>query len=379
MAEATEKIKANKKKTEYSDKISNEINSKVAKIVCEGTEILNQLQELKTISLSPVLDEKLGGGLKEGTITVIGGPPKCGKSVTALSFCAEAQQKHGKNIYYFDVETRLTEKHLKDIKGLDIDNNFKVIGPTEEQQEVTAEMYLRTLERLIRTVPNLVAVVDSTSNMLPEEEMAGEIRSGIRAGLPKLLTQFLKRTSGDIPRTGAIIIFITHKIANTGARGPMAPKTMMDGGNQLQYQASTIIEIAGKSYWTQKGADTEEIGLQVYWNVKTSAADGKPGTKCESWLRWGVGIDRAKEILGMASELGIVKAAGSWYTITHAINKQDDERVQAMIKRAGIDPEDDKAVASLFKFQGAIKVLHWMDENPEMLEILTEEVEAIPL
>jgi len=370
------KIKINKKKTDYSDKISNVINAKIGKIVSEGNEVLDQLQDLKVIPLSPALDDQLGGGIREGTVCIISGPAKTGKSVTALSFAATCQHYYGKNIYYFDTEGRLSKQHLLEIKNLDIENNFKVIGPTPEQPMISAEMYLNAAEALVKNVPNLVLIIDSTSNMLPAEELGGEIRGGIRAGLPKMLGQFLKRTSGDVPRNGAILIFITHKIANTGARGPMAPKTVSDGGNQLQYQASTILDIGGKSYWEQGG---EEVGQQVYWKIKTASAGGKPGGSAEGWLRWGVGVDFNKEIVHLASELGMVSTAGAWYTITHVIENAGDDRLKEVFKRNDVDPTDEDAVKKMVKFQGILNLVRWMDDNPEIGKFLQEEVRSIDL
>jgi len=373
---AETKLKVNKVKTKYGDKISNDINHKIGKIISEGNEVLDQLQDLRVISLSPALDDKLGGGIREGTVCVISGPPKTGKSVTALSFAAHCQKYYDKNIYYFDTEGRLSKMHLEQIKDLDITKNFMVVGPTPEQLEISAEMYLNTAERLVRSVPNLVLIVDSTSNMLPAEELAGDIRGGIRAGLPKLLGQFLKRTSGDVPRSGAIIIFITHKIANTGARGPMAPKTVSDGGNQLQYQASTILDIGGKSYWKQ---GDEEVGQQIYWNIKTASAGGKPGSSAEGWLRWGVGVDKNKEIVHLASELGLIESKGAWYTIRLCIDNKDKAPIKKVIKRNNVDVDDDEAVEKLFKFQGILNLVKWMDDNPEVGEELYNEVQSIPL
>ena len=373
---AESKLKVNKVKTKYEDKISNEINHKIGKIVSEGNEVLDQLQDLKVISLSPALDQKLGGGIREGTVCVMSGPPKTGKSVTALTFAAHCQKYHNKNIYYFDTEGRLSKMHLEQIKDLDIKNNFMVVGPTEEQPMISAEMYLNTAERLVRTVPNLVLIMDSTSNMLPAEELAGEIRGGIRAGLPKLLGNFLKRTSGDVPRSGAILMFITHKIANTGARGPMAPKTVSDGGNQLQYQASTILDIGGKSYWKQ---GDDEVGQQIYWNIKTASAGGKPGSSAEGWLRWGVGVDKNKEIVHMAAELGFIEAKGAWYTIRLCVDSKDSKEMKKVLKRNEIDGDDEDAVEKLFKFQGILNLVKWMDDNPEVGIMLYDEVQSIEL
>ena len=72
--------------------------------------------------------------------------------------------------------------------------------------------------------------------MLPEEELEGDLKTHVRANLPGLLTRFLKRISADVSNSKAIVIFVTHFIANTGASGAFAKKRISDCENQLQFQ-----------------------------------------------------------------------------------------------------------------------------------------------
>lgn len=373
------KVEITKVKTEYDDPISNQINEEIAKIVSEGNEILAQLQDLEIISVSPALDDHLGGGIREGTTWIISGPPKVGKSVAALTFAAQCQRKHNKNVYYFDTEARLTQYHLQGIQNLDIDN-FKVITPTLEQPDITAEMYLDAAERLVRFVPNLVLIIDSTDNMVPTEELEGKIRTGIRPGLPKLLGHFLKRTSGDVARRGAILVFITHKISNTGASHPNAPKTVSTGGNKLKFQASTMTDITGRKFWkTGKDDSGDEIGQEMFWHVLTSSCGGSPGAKFSGWLRYGVGIDKNKEMLDLAVDLGIVKKGGAWYTLSPVVENITDKRVQQLLKDNEVDPEDTEQAEKLVKFQGVVPTVEWLDKHPEIADLIYEQVQSIPI
>ena len=94
------------------------------------------------------------------------------------------------------------KENFTGIKGLNIED-IKIVQATDSQPIVSAEMFLNTLEAHVKGTPNLVAIVDSASNMVPQDELDGEIRTGVRNALPRLLSMFLKRVSNDVARTKA--------------------------------------------------------------------------------------------------------------------------------------------------------------------------------
>lgn len=77
-------------------------------------------QKLKIISVSPKIDIALGGGVPEGSLFIMTGPEKVGKTVTALTFCANAQQAN-RQIYYGNIEGRLRKRDIEGITELDSD------------------------------------------------------------------------------------------------------------------------------------------------------------------------------------------------------------------------------------------------------------------
>lgn len=237
-----------KKKTQKTsdDPTINQINKKYGSIIESGSAVLASLENYEVIGISPSLDIALGGGLREGSCVVMTGDPKTGKTTTALYFAAKAQQK-GKNVFYLNTEGRLTKENFRGIKGLDTEK-IQIVQATDSEPLVSAETYLNTLETLIKNTPDLVAIVDSTSNMVPQDELDGEIRTGVRNALPRLLSMFFKRISGDVSRMKAIVIFITHNIANTGG-SRWSPAKMADCGNMLQYQAGTNMVITHRGKW----------------------------------------------------------------------------------------------------------------------------------
>ena len=112
-----------KAKNKFEDDIvSNQIIGKYGDIVEAGTKVLADLENFNNISVSPALDLALGGGIREGSVTIMSGDPKTGKTTTALYAASKAQQA-GKTVVYFNTEGRLTKENFKGIKGLDVEKD----------------------------------------------------------------------------------------------------------------------------------------------------------------------------------------------------------------------------------------------------------------
>lgn len=355
------------------DNVSNQIISKYGDIVEEGTKVLQDLETFNTVSLSPALDLALGGGLREGSVVVMTGDPKTGKTTTSLYFAAKAQAA-GKNVFYFNTEGRLTKENFTGIKGLD-PSKIKVIQATENQPVVSAETFLNTIEYYVKNTPDFVAIIDSASNMVPQDELDGDVRSGVRAQLPRLLSMFFKRISGDISRTKAILIFITHNIANTGG-SRWSPAKLADCGNMLQYQAGTNMIITHRGKWEETDDQGHDIGQIANWVIKTSAAGGKPNSTAVSYIKYGIGIDETREICELANELTFVKRSGAWYSITSAIGS-DDKRILALLKKNDIDSSNSEEAEKFFKFQGMSNLSKFIDENEEIQSFLYDEIKSV--
>ena len=362
--------KKKKSKVEFTDDlISNQIVKKYGAIVESGSQVLATLENFKTLGISPALDIALGGGLREGSCVVMTGDPKTGKTTTALYFAAKAQ-KEGKNVIYFNTEGRLTKENFKGIKGLDIDN-IKIVQASDKEPLVSSEKYLNALETYIKNTPDLVVIVDSTSSMVPQDELDGEIRTGVRNALPRLLSMFFKRVSGDVARMKAICIFITHNIANTGG-SRFAPNKMADCGNMLQYQAGTNMVITHRGKWEVPKDSGSHVGQVANWIIKTSAAGGTPNKTASSWIRYGIGIDEAQEVAQIASEFAMINRSGAWYTIQCLIDNQDDPLIKSWLSDNQVDD-----VEKAFKFQGMEKVTTFLENNPALCDFIYEQIKEV--
>lgn len=363
---------AKKKKTvEYDDPTVATLCKKYGNVIESGTKVLESLETYDTISVSPALDMALGGGLREGQVVVMTGDPKTGKTTTALYAAAKAQAK-GKKVYYLNTEGRLTKQNFRGIKGLDVDA-IQVVQATDDTPIVSAETYLNIMERLIKEEENLFLICDSTSNMVPQDEIDGEIRTGVRNALPRLLSMFFKRISGDVSRMKALAVFITHNIANTGG-SRFSPSKMADCGNMLQFQAGTNMVITHRGKWEVPKESGNHVGQVANWVIKTSAAGGTPMSTAASWIRYGIGIDESQEIAQIATDFALIQAKGAWYTIQCLVDNKDQILVANYLKDKEVDVDDLEAVTKAFKFQGMEKLVNFLNDNQDLRDIVIEEV-----
>jgi len=294
-----------------AEQLDKEINSEFGDgIVQSADEFLEHPPQI--ISISPSLDIGARGGIPEGSWVISSGPEKCGKTVTALTFAAKCQRPEygGRFVYYFDFEHRLKEMNLRGIKGL----NFKLFKriSSVKGKILSAEENLALVERCVKTHPNCLCILDSTSALCSAKEMTDENSATTRNSGAKLLAQFCRKMSGPVRVNNCIIWLIQHLIANTSGYGP---SLMEDGGRAVQYVRDTMFRATKVEDWTiGSGENVVKIGQKVTWRMITSATGGIPGTLCESYIRYGVGVDDIKEIVEKASNLPCIHRSGTWYT-----------------------------------------------------------------
>ena len=361
---------AKKKKTNKftEDVVSNSVVQTYGDVVRTGSEVLDNLNSLQVIGVSPALDIALGGGLREGSCVVMTGDPKSGKTTTALHFAAKCQSL-GKKVIYANTEGRLAKQNFDGIKGLDPEK-ILIVESTDDRV-LSAEDFLNIIEYYINNDPECLIIVDSVSNMVPKVELEGEVRTGVRNSLPRLLSMFFKRIGGSVTKNKTIIICITHNIANTsGSR--YAPMKMADCGNMLQYQAGTNMVITHRGKWQVPAQTGPHVGQIANWNIKTSNAGGIPNSTAESWIRYGIGIDEAQEIAQIASEFGMIDRSGAWYTMSACVDNQDDPVIKSWIVDNNVE-DAEKA----FKFQGMEKVVNFLEQNPDICDFIYEQIREV--
>ena len=259
------------------------------------------------IPISPKLDLALGGGIQEGTLFTLTGLPKCGKTVTALTFAASAQQKeHGsREIFYGNVEGRIKKRDLEGIRGLDL-NKLHIYGSTQDNI-LTASKYLEITERLIHEHPNSVIIVDSFSALVTEAEYTSGMDDMQRADAAKLISKFVRKITNVLPVNNVILVAITHLMANVTGYGK---KYTEKSGNALAYQADTKLWANSFKRITDKNG--MPIMQEVEWTVEF-AANGCPGQKVQSVITFGIGIDKTLELVRLATDLNVIEKVGKWF------------------------------------------------------------------
>jgi recombination protein RecA len=354
------------------DMITSGVISKYGDVVRSGTEVLENINSLEVIGLSPALDIALGGGLREGSVVVMTGDPKSGKTTTALHFAAKCQAQN-KKVIYVNTEGRLSKQNFEGIKGLNADK-ILIVESTNDRI-LTAEDFLNITEYYINNDPGCLIITDSLSNMVPACELEGEVRTGVRNALPRLLSMFFKRTSGTLMKNKTILICITHNIANTGG-SPYAPSKMADCGNMLQFQAGTNMVITHRGKWQVPKDTGPHVGQIANWSIKTSNAGGRPNSTAESWIRYGIGIDETQEIVQIACEFRLIKSSGAWYTIACATENAEDPIVKEILQKNNVNntPED---IEKFFKFQGANNVLEFLNNNETISNFIYQKIKEL--
>ena len=332
------------------------ITKKYGNILVNGAQVFEDLREMQTIPVSPALDYALGGGFREGTWIQMIGDPKSGKTTTALQFAATCQKKeYGERpIFYINVEGRLSTKNFEGVEGLQAD---KITVVQAEQETLSAEQYLGAVEKLVKAHPNCVVIIDSISSLIAQRDLDEEVRGDYRPGVPRILSNFCKKMSSIVPKQKAIIIMITHFIANTGGMGK---KKVADGGVKVRYQADTILEIAWIQAWKEKN-EGRQIGQAMHWKVITSALGGFVGGEAIGWLRYGLGIDKKQELFDQANDFDLISAAGAWYTCNFLVD--NPSAIQKSLKENDIDITDIEKIVRFVKFQGQQKLREFLDEN----------------
>jgi recombination protein RecA len=280
------------------------------------------------------------------------GQPKCGKTTTSLDFAATAQDpkygygsfKDGREVYYLNIEGRLKKRDLQGIPHLNPEK-FHVIG-SQQGKILHAEEYLQIAEKLINEVPGAGIIIDSYSALCTEAEITSDMNKMQRADGAKLFAKFCRKVANVIPVNKSIVIGITHLMGNpTGYGAEFKEKS----GQAVAYQTDIKLRAKKFSSWTV-GNDTSPIGQEVEWQVVCSAL-GPPGASMTSYIRYGEGVDKRTEIVQLASDVGVIKKGGAWYTLSHL--------------------EDQP------KFQGVEKVRQYLLENPESYEELVGKVKEM--
>jgi recombination protein RecA len=276
-------------------------------------------RDIEAVSTGSIgLDVALGiGGVPKGRVVEIYGPESSGKTTLTLQVVAEAQ-KMGGTAAFVDAEHALDPSYAEKL-GVNVDELLV-------SQPDTGEQALEITDMLVRSGAVDVIVVDSVAALTPKAEIEGEMGDSHMGLQARLMSQALRKLTGNIKRSNAMVIFINQIRMKIGVMFG-SPETTT-GGNALKFYSSVRLDI--RRIGAIKKGD-EVIGNQTRVKVVKNKVS-PPFKMAEFEILYGYGISREGEIIDLGVQHGLIDKAGSWYSYGEDRIGQGKENVREYLK-----------------------------------------------
>lgn len=283
-----------------------------------GDRVIEPVEIIPTGSL--MLDIALGiGGLPRGRVVEIYGPESSGKTTLTLQAIAQCQ-KQGGTAAFIDAEHALDPIYAAKL-GVNVDDLLL-------SQPDTGEQALEIADMLVRSGSIDIVVIDSVAALTPKAEIEGEMGDQLPGLQARLMSQALRKLTGNIKRSNTTVIFINQLRMKIGVMMPGQSPETTTGGNALKFYASVRLDI--------RRIEALKDGTDVVGNrtrvkvVKNKMAP--PFKQAEFDIIYGRGISREGSLIDVGVEQGLVRKAGAWYTYDGEQLGQGKENVRNFLR-----------------------------------------------
>ena len=258
-----------------------------------------EMLDIPSISTGSLgLDIALGiGGIPKGRVTEIYGPESSGKTTLTLQIIAQCQ-KEGGTCAFIDAEHALDPQYAEKL-GVNVDELLL-------SQPDTGEQALEVADMLVKSKSVDLVIIDSVAALVPRAEIEGEMGDhhvGLQA---RLMSQALRKITGNIQRSGATVVFINQIRMKIGVMFG-SPETTT-GGNALKFYSSVRLDI--RRIGSVKEGD-EVMGNETRVKVVKNKVS-PPFKQAEFQIMYGLGINQEGEILDFGHKLGLVEKSGAF-------------------------------------------------------------------
>jgi recombination protein RecA len=265
------------------------------------------------------LDIALGvGGLPKGRVIEIYGPESSGKTTLTLQVIAEAQRIGG-TAAFVDAEHALDPVYAAKL-GVNVQELLV-------SQPDTGEQALEITDMLVRSSAVDVIVVDSVAALTPKAEIEGEMGDAHVGLQARLMSQALRKLTGNIKRSNTIVIFINQIRMKIGVMFGNPETTT--GGNALKFYASVRLDI--RRIGAIKNGE-EVVGNQTRVKVVKNKV-APPFREAEFEIMYGAGISRMGEVIDIGVAQGMVEKSGSWYSYNGERIGQGKENARTFLEQ----------------------------------------------
>ena len=265
------------------------------------------------------LDIALGiGGLPRGRVVEIYGPESSGKTTLTLQVIAEAQ-KLGGTAAFVDAEHALDPGYAEKL-GVNVDELLV-------SQPDTGEQALEITDMLVRSAAIDIVVIDSVAALTPKAEIEGDMGDSHMGLQARLMSQALRKLTGNIKRSNTMVIFINQIRMKIGVMFGNPETTT--GGNALKFYASVRLDI--RRIGAIKKGD-EIVGNETRVKVVKNKM-APPFKKAEFQILYGEGISREAELIDLGVQHGFVEKSGAWYSYGSDRIGQGKDKVREFLKQ----------------------------------------------